>query len=152
MSNTDAFAYEDLADLDALLPEMIVPVDPPPALRATILASVAGIPQNSVTVRAGDDRWHPFPEPGVRWKKLSVNAERNTITLLMEIAAGATVASHGHHGPEDCFVVSGSCRIGAVGLAKGDFHHVEAGERHGPVVTDDGCTLLLVLDARDWAA
>jgi len=37
-------------------------------------------------------------------------------------------------------------------LAQGDFHHVESGAQHGTVESDEGCTLLLVVDARDWAA
>jgi anti-sigma factor ChrR (cupin superfamily) len=149
---SDTLIFETVAALDVLVLETIEPVAPPPSLRARILGAVAGTPQNSVTVRADEDRWRPFPEPGVRWKKLSKDAERGTLTLLLEIQPGATIAAHGHHGAEDCFVVAGSCRIGAVGLRAGDFHRVEAGERHGTVVTDDGCTLLLVLDRRDWAA
>ena len=148
----DLLAKEDLAALDALVPELIEPVAPPPALRAQILAAVAGVPQESITIRAEEDRWRPFPAPGVRWKKLSANRDRGTLTLLLEIAPGAAVPSHGHHGSEDCFVVDGSCRIGSLTLAKGDFHRVERGARHGTVQSDEGCTLLLVVDALDWAA
>jgi len=148
----EVFTREELATLDALVPAMIEPVAPPPALRAQILAAVAGVPQGSVTIRAEDPSWRTFPAPGVRWKKLSSNRPLGTLTVLLEIAPGAAVPSHGHHGAEDCFVVSGSCRIGAIGLAKGDFHHVESGAQHGTVRSDEGCTLLLVVDARDWAA
>lgn len=148
----DALAKEDLGLLDAVVPELIEPVAPPPALRAQILAAVAGVPQESVTVRADEDRWRPFPAAGVRWKKLSSNRDRGTLTLLLEISPGSSVPSHGHHGSEDCFVVEGSCRIGGIRLAKGDFHRVESGGRHGTVQSDEGCTLLLVVDARDWAA
>jgi anti-sigma factor ChrR (cupin superfamily) len=148
----DLLTREELATLDTLVPELIEPVAPPPALRAQILAAVAGVPQDSVTIRAEEETWRPFPAPGVRWKKLSSNRSRGTLTVLMEIAPGAAVPSHGHHGAEDCFVVAGSCRIGGVSLAQGDFHHVESGARHGTVVSDAGCTLLLVVDSQDWAA
>lgn len=148
----EMLAKEDLVALDAHVTELIEPVAPPPALRAQILAAVTAVPQNSVTVRAEEDRWRPFPAPGVRWKKLGSDRERGTLTLLLEVAPGAAVPSHGHHGSEECFVVAGSCRIGSLALAKGDFHRVERGARHGTVRTEEGCTLLLVVDAQDWAA
>lgn len=41
-----------------------------------------------------------------------------------------------------------SCHIGALGLAAGDFHHVEATAHHGDVVASaDGCLLLITLTA-----
>lgn len=146
----EPFAHEELDAMHALVPELIEPVAPPPELRAQILAAAAAVPQNAVTVRAADATWRPFPAPGVRWKRLSSNRERGTVTLLLELAPGASVPPHGHLGAEDSFVLSGSCRIGSIGLGKGDFHHVETGMQHGTVVSDDGCTLLLVVDARDW--
>lgn len=148
----DAFTREELAAFDALVPELIEPVAPPSALRTQILAAVAGVPQDSVTIRAEEDRWRPFPAPGVRWKKLSSDRERGTLTVLLRIDPGAAVPSHGHQGSEDCFVVEGSCHIGEISLAKGDFHRVGSGARHGTVQSEEGCTLLLVVAAEDWAA
>lgn len=149
---SDAFTREELAEFDTFVPELIEPVAPPAALRAQILAAVGGVPQGSLTIRAEEDRWRPFPAPGVRWKKLSSDRERGTLTVLLQIDPGAAVPSHGHHGSEDCFVVEGSCHIGSITLAKGDFHRVERGARHGTVQTKEGCTLLLVVAAEDWAA
>ena len=66
--------------------------------------------------------------------------------------AGSVLPAHDHRGNEQTFVIEGSCEIGAVGLAKGDFHRVEAGEHHGTVISKQGCTLLLVVDEADYHA
>src|SRR5260370_39423121 len=137
---------EDYAELDDLVAEAIVPVQPPAFIRERLLAAIGGIPQNSQTVRADEGRWKALPKCGVQLKKLSHDQSRGTITLLMRVPAGSSVPAHGHHGPEDSYVIEGSCRIGGIALAKGDFHHVEAGEQHGTVVSDEGCLLLLTVD------
>jgi anti-sigma factor ChrR (cupin superfamily) len=148
----ETMTAEDFADLDDLVAEAIVPVAPPAFIRERLLAAIAGIPQNSQTVRADEGRWVTLPKCGVQLKKLSHDKSRGTVTLLMLLPAGSSVPAHGHHGPEDSYVVEGSCRIGGIALAKGDFHHVEAGEQHGTVVSDEGCTLLLTVDERDYRA
>ena len=85
-------------------------------------------------------------------KPLSVDAERDTATILMMFAPGARVPAHDHAGAEDSFVISGSCRIGESYLLKGDFHHADAGTRHAEIVSDEGCVLLLVVDREDYLA
>jgi anti-sigma factor ChrR (cupin superfamily) len=102
-------------------------------------------------VRAGEGRWRTLA-PGVRSKKLSVDANRKTLTCLLELEPQAILPAHDHEGSEDSYVVRGSCRIGAVALYKGDFHHVDAGAHHGDVVaSEEGCLLILTLDLADAA-
>jgi len=83
---------------------------------------------------------------------LSVDKERGIATIMLRIAPGAILPAHDHRGAEESYVVSGSCRIGSVSLKQGDFHHVDAGQHHGTVVSDEGCTLLLVVDVNDYLA
>jgi anti-sigma factor ChrR (cupin superfamily) len=153
---------EDFALLDQIAAASVEPVSPPPHVRALVLEKVRSTPQlrldesipganESVTVRADEGRWVDAA-PGVRVKKLSVDRARGTITLLMELAPHAVLPAHDHHGSEDSFVVAGSCRIGAVALSRGDFHHVESTAHHGNVVaTAEGCTLLVTMDEADAA-
>jgi anti-sigma factor ChrR (cupin superfamily) len=143
---------DDLAVLDAIAAGWIAPVTPPAAVKTRLMELVRDIPQNSRTVRAHEGRWSRLPQEGVVVKFLTSDTTRGTTTLLMEIAPGATLPPHEHQGAEQTYVVSGSCRIGGVSLSKGDFHHIEAGSRHGAVVSDEGCVLLLVLDSADCAA
>jgi anti-sigma factor ChrR (cupin superfamily) len=85
-------------------------------------------------------------------RKLSEDAARKTVTFVLDLAPGSLLPAHDHHGAEDSYVVSGSCRIGAVDLYAGDFHHVDAGAHHGDVVSETGCVLLLTVDAADYHA
>jgi anti-sigma factor ChrR (cupin superfamily) len=148
---TETLSIEDLDLLDTVVASTIEPVDPPAALRARILAAARDTPQNTRTVRENEGRWLRLV-PGVTMKELSVDKDRGTATVLLSLAPGSHLAGHDHHGPEDSFVISGSCRIGSTYLNKGDFHHADGGTHHGEIVSDDGCVLLLVIDRTDYMA
>src|SRR5438876_12307522 len=149
---TELLPKEDVLLLDELVAETIVPVAPPPALKSRLMSLVRDIPQNSRTVRSHEGHWTQTPMQGVKVKLLTIDNSRGTATVLMDLAPGATLPEHGHHGDEQTFVLSGSCRIGGVSLEKGDFHHVSGDARHGRVVSDEGCVLLLVVDEEDYRA
>ncbi|MDP9362340.1 MAG: cupin domain-containing protein [Acidobacteriota bacterium] len=148
---TEALSDDDLTLLDAIVAVTIEPVDPSAALRDRILGVVRDTPQNTRTVREHEGHWLRLV-PGVTVKELSVDDERGTATILMTLAPGSRVAGHDHSGPEDSFVVSGSCHIGPTYLSKGDFHHADAGTHHGEIVSEEGCVLLLVVDRADYLA
>jgi anti-sigma factor ChrR (cupin superfamily) len=148
---SETLTRDDLSFLNGIVADAIEPVDPPAWLRARILGAAAETPQNTRTVRANEGRWHRMV-PGVTVKTLSVDVERDTATILMMFEPGARVPQHDHAGAEDSFVISGSCRIGEAYLLKGDFHHADAGTTHGEIVSDEGCTLLLVVDREDYLA
>jgi len=157
---SDALTQDELELLDGIVGETIVPVDPPHEVRARILAAVRRTPQldeslpgehESRTVRADEGTWRSCA-PGVRTKKLSKDAARGTMTFVLELAPHALLPAHDHAGSEDSYVIQGSCRIGAVALYAGDFHHVDAGAHHGDVLaSDEGCLLLLTVDLADVA-
>jgi predicted ChrR family anti-sigma factor len=148
---TETLTREDLSLLDAILASAIDPVDPPASLRTRILDAASATPQTTRTVRAGEGRWFKVV-PGVTVKPLSIDIERDTATILMMFEPGARMPAHDHAGAEDSFVISGSCRIGESHLLKGDFHHADAGTKHGEIVSDEGCVLLLVVDREDYLA
>ncbi len=149
---TELLPKEDLAFLDDLVAETIEPVAPPPAVKSRLMSLVRDIPQNSRTVRAHEGHWTQTPMPGVKVKLLTIDKTRGTATVMIDMAPGSSLPEHGHHGDEQTFVISGACRIGGVSLEKGDFHHVSGDARHGRVVSDDGCVLLLVVDEEDYRA
>ena len=161
MDTTDALTFDELAMLDGMAAEAITPIAPPPEVRARLMDVIRRTPQlddsipgehESRTIRANEGRWFPIGR-GAQTKKLSFNAERDTVTFLLEMEPHAIVPAHDHKGSEDTYVVRGSCSIGAVGLAMGDFHHVDAGAHHGDVVASpEGCTLIITIDAADAAA
>ncbi len=157
---SDALSPDELAFLDRITAATIEPVAPPSAIRAQVMEAVRNTPQldesvpgehESRTVRADEGRWRTLA-PGVRSKKLAVDRNRKTLTCLLELEPQAILPAHDHEGSEDSYVVRGSCRIGAVALYAGDFHHVDAGAHHGDVVaSEEGCLLILTLDLADAA-
>jgi anti-sigma factor ChrR (cupin superfamily) len=149
---TEQLAKDDALLLDELVAETIEPVTPPSAVKLRLMSMIRDIPQNSRTVRSHEGHWTQTPMPGVKIKLLTVDKTRGTATVLMDLAAGAMLPEHDHHGDEQTFVLSGSCRIGGVSLEKGDFHHVGGDAHHGRVVSDGGCVLLLVVDEADYRA
>jgi anti-sigma factor ChrR (cupin superfamily) len=147
----DTLELEDLRLLDAAMAGVLEPVAPPPALKTQILTAVRGVPQQSTLVREHEGRWKKLC-PGVTVKTLSFERERGTATILMAFEPGAVCPAHDHRGPEQTFVVRGSCSIGPIGLRAGDFHSAEAGTHHGDVMSEEGCMLLLVVDKDDYLA
>lgn len=154
----DALTREELELLDLAMADSIEPVAPPAEIRARLVALVQKRPQldesvpgehESHTIRADEGAWRSAG-PGVRSKKLSKDTARGTATMLTELAPNTIVPAHDHLGAEDSYVLRGSCRIGAVALAQGDFHHVDSGAHHGDIlVSDEGCLLLVTVDLAD---
>lgn len=144
---TDHLAPEDLEFLDRIAAESCTPVPPPPQVRARVLEAVRGIPgaHESVTLRADEGVWKTIA-PGTRMKRLAKDERR--VVFLLDLDPHATVPAHDHEGAEDTYVIRGSCFIGALGLAAGDFHHVDSTAHHGDVVASaEGCLLLITLSA-----
>lgn len=159
---TEVLTHDDLDLLDRIAVDAIEPVEPPAEVRARVLAAIRQTPHRvldesipgaheSRTVRANEGKWKTVA-PGVEVRKLQVDRNRGIVTLMLRMAPNAILPAHDHHGPEDSYVLAGSCRIGAVELGTGDFHHVDPQAHHGDVVANaDGCTLLLTVDLADAA-
>ena len=96
------------------------------------------------TVWGGDTDWTETGLPGLRAKVLAVDKVRSLATLLIRAEPGAVYPSHKHHGPEECFVVSGSIVIDGRVLRAGDFHHADEDSDHGEISTTDGAEVLIV--------
>lgn len=145
----------DLAFLDGIASAAIDPVPPPSAVRARVLDAIRAIPQldasvprpeECVTVRADEGAWKPIG-PGARMKRLSKDTRR--VVFLLDLEPNTIVPAHDHDGGEDSYVIRGSCMIGGLGLAQGDFHHTDGGSHHGDVVaSDEGCLLLITMEVK----
>ena len=95
--------------------------------------------------------WMQHPEiKGISVKTLAVNEEKGYIMILMKAIAGAEYPSHRHSGAEECYVLEGDLFVEGKYLGPGDFHHAEGGSDHDPLRTKNGCTLILVVDPRDY--
>lgn len=95
--------------------------------------------------------WINHPQiNGIKVKTLAVNEDKGYLMILMKAAAGAEYPSHHHNGAEECYVIEGDLYVEGKYLGPGDFHHAEGGSDHEPLRTKNGCTLLLVVDPKDY--
>lgn len=149
---SDRLTQEELELLDRIACAAIDPLPPPAAVRERVMESIRATPHldqsvpsadESVTVRADEGTWKTIA-PGARMKRLTKDASR--VVFLLDMDPEAIVAAHDHDGGEDSYVIRGSCSIGGLGLAQGDFHHSDAGSHHGDVVaSSEGCLLLITM-------
>jgi anti-sigma factor ChrR (cupin superfamily) len=120
----------------------VPPSDPPAHARERLLASARK--PSTYTVWAADAAWIDTGLPGIRARVLAVDKMRSLVTLVIRAEPGAVYPSHKHHGPEECFVISGSVVIDGRVLRAGDFHHADEDSDHGEITTTEGAEVLLV--------
>ena len=103
----------------AAVARRVAPVDPPATLRQRVLD--AARQPTRYTVWAADAVWVDTGLPGIRARVLAVDQARSLVTLVIRAEPGAVYPSHKHHGPEECFVISGSVVIDGRGPARRRF-------------------------------
>ena len=108
-------------------------------------------PESFEFIFSDSSEWLPHPEiEGLSIKPLSLNKEKGYLMILMKAAAGCVYPPHHHSGAEECYVLEGDLFVEGKHLGPGDFHHAEGDSDHEPLRTKNGCTLLLVVDPRDY--
>jgi len=123
-------------------------LEPPAHVRGRVLA--AARTPTRYTLWGGDADWTETGVPGILAKVLAVDKVRSLVTLLIRAKPGAVYPSHRHHGPEECFVVSGSIVIDGHVLRAGDFHHADEDSGHGEITTTEGVEVLIVGAIEDY--
>jgi len=123
-------------------------VEPPAHVRERVLAMVRK--PTRYTVWAADAAWMDTGVPGIRARVLAVDRARSLVTLMIRAEPGAVYPPHTHHGPEECFVISGSVVIDGRVLRAGDFHHADEDSDHGEITTTEGAEVLLVGAMEDY--
>ena len=147
-SRLDALTLEQRAEVarlydSAMALALSVPVLEPSAQPRERLLAAARKP-STYTVRAADTAWRETGLPGIRARVLTVDKTRSLVTLVIRADPGAVYPSHRHHGPEECFVISGSVVIAGRVLRAGDFHHADEDSDHGEITTSDGAEVLII--------
>ena len=123
-------------------------LEPPPHVRERVLAA-ARKPMR-YTVWAADAVWTDTGLPGIRARVLAVDKVRSLVTLVIRAEPGAVYPPHKHHGPEECFVISGSVVIDGRVLRAGDFHHADEDSDHGEITTTEGAEVIIVGAVADY--
>jgi anti-sigma factor ChrR (cupin superfamily) len=100
-------------------------------------------------LRSNDSDWEATKVPGVAVRRLFFDAERQSVTMLVRMEAGARYPSHRHGGVEECYVLEGDLHVGDTIMKKGDYQRVETDQVHGVQSTEKGCTLLILSSLHD---
>ena len=90
--------------------------------------------------------WHASDVEGVEITQLCSDVTSGRHTILIRMQAGASIPTHRHPGPEECFIVEGDLRDGDFGLAAGDYVCHQAGTEHC-ISTRGGCLLLVTTES-----
>jgi anti-sigma factor ChrR (cupin superfamily) len=123
----------------------VPPVEPPARLWNAIAARLdtARVEQDTVTVRTDALAWREIA-PGVRLKTLFESHEAGRLAVLLELAPGASYPVHQHFaGAEECLVLQGEVRTGAVTATAGDYHVALKGSTHQPLETTTGALVFI---------
>lgn len=98
-----------------------------------------------------DEGWRGSGFPGVRFKTLSVDEPRDSVMVLVEMAAGAHFPDHVHdQGGDEGIVISGDVINAGQLMRAGDYYRAEEGTAHTGTVSPSGCVALVNLTARAW--
>lgn len=89
-------------------------------------------------LRQNERRWLQGPTPGVEVQILLKNK-----TMMVRMAPGSRIPAHHHHSDEQCLVLEGSLRAGAVTAHAGDFIHMPSGSDHADLESPSGCLFLI---------
>ncbi len=101
------------------------------------------------TLGADDGAWEEAGMSGIKVKRLFVDPERDSVTMLVRMPAGAAYPRHRHAGPEQCYVIEGDLRLDNLAFFAGDYQYAEPNSFHGVQYTEKGCLLLIVSSLHD---
>jgi anti-sigma factor ChrR (cupin superfamily) len=156
-------ATTPLSEEAALLALAAAPVPAPsPAVKAGLFARIRASKRKAVasspaippgwrfeSARSAEGWREPFP--GVRFKTLSVDDERDVVMLLVEMAPGARFPDHPHDASADeGVVISGDVDMDGRLMLPGDYYYAGLGTTHVNITSPSGCTALLSLRASAW--
>jgi quercetin dioxygenase-like cupin family protein len=123
-------------------------VEPPASARERLLAELRKPAR--YTDWASHAAWFETGVPGIRGRVLSVDRARSIVTMLFRAEPGSTSPAHTHHGPEDCYVISGSVMFEGLVLRAGDFTHADKDSEHGEMTTTEGAEVLVIGAIEDY--
>ena len=87
--------------------------------------------------------------PGLTYKMLAADTEKDRVSLLVRLAPGAHYPPHRHAGVEELYLLHGELWIDDKKLYPGDYNRAEAGTGDQRVWSETGCTCVLLTSTRD---
>ena len=156
----DALAAKYRQATEALL-ECVPAREPPPGLRAQMLARLPGGAKPSLQpeeiflgpgillVRGQQKPWEETGIPGIRRKTLFYDPPRNYASNLVSMRAGSVFPSHWHADLEELYMLSGQVRLSGHTLSVGDYCRAEPGSLHGEVVAESDCVFIALASTKN---
>lgn len=99
-------------------------------------------PEGTETFRADAQDWIEL-NPLVKCRRLRVDPEGGSQTVLIRALPGACLPGHRHSKEELFIVLEGECHIGTHPLRAGDIHFAGAGSWHDDITTRTGVVVLI---------
>lgn len=96
--------------------------------------------RHHVAIDASEGAWHKFL-PGIARKVL--HEQDGVMSYLLRFEAGAVLPAHRHPVDEECVVLEGRLRIGALELGPGGYHRVPKDVLDADSTSEDGCVIYL---------
>ena len=87
--------------------------------------------------------------PGIECKLLATDAEKQRVSMLVRLAPGANYPSHTHAGIEELHLLDGELWIDDRKLFPGDYNYGAPGAVDERVLSETGCTCLLITSTKD---
>jgi hypothetical protein len=87
--------------------------------------------------------------PGISYKILERDTERERVSMLVRLAPGAAYPPHRHAGLEELYLLDGELFIDGRKLYPGDYNRSEVGTADQHVWSETGCTCVLLTSTLD---
>jgi anti-sigma factor ChrR (cupin superfamily) len=87
--------------------------------------------------------------PGIECKLLATDTERHRVSMLVRLAPGASYPAHTHAGVEELHLLDGELWIDGRKLVPGDYNYGAPGASDEHVLSETGCTCVLITSTTD---
>lgn len=136
---------------ERVLAAAIVMGKPPAGPRMEVLPSSASrlIKDGVDAVRSSEDDWIDAPVPGVAYKVLGRDDQRELTTRLVRFSRGMNYPEHKHGGVEEIYVLEGSVHVNGVILKAGDYCRSAKGTKESGTHSDSGAVAIVVSSDAD---
>lgn len=128
----------------------------PPQSLWSRLASRIGAESGDEAALHGTASWRELEweevAPGISCKLLATDPERDRVSMLVRLAPGSAYPPHRHAGTEELFLLDGELWIEDRKLRAGDYKRSEPGTADNRVLSETGCTCVLITSPGDIIA
>jgi anti-sigma factor ChrR (cupin superfamily) len=112
-------------------------------VRRRLMARV-NVGSGLTTLRSDEESWKATSFEGIHVRRLFVDRERRTVSMLVKMAPGARYPRHRHAAVEECYVIEGDLHVSGSVLLAGDYQRADLDSVHGAQWTEKGCTAFII--------